>query len=406
MTNPSISMLIVDDDPVFAAYAQQLVLSLRDELPCAVNWMDTAEEAWDALQAAPYDLVLLDYNLPRVNGLEMLSRIRELPAESQPAVIMLTSSGNESIAVEAMKRGALDYLNKADLDVAPLTRAVRSALTQKRLADQVAQYNAQMQADLEMARRLQQSMLPEIYPSFPPSASAKDSAIQFVHRYIPATVLAGDFFSVQRLSDTAVAVFICDVMGHGIRSALITAMMRALVDGAAPRAHDPGAFLSAMNRRLMKLIRPDEGPMFATACHVILDVATGMVRYAVAGHPRPIHLQRSSGELTSLSSSAGVGPALGLFEDATYSTNLTGVAAGDLLLLFTDGLFEVAAPGGSEEFGKLRLLEAVKRHGQLPPGPLCDALIGEVRQFGGDADFADDVCLLCVQVARLQRSGG
>jgi serine phosphatase RsbU (regulator of sigma subunit) len=66
----------------------------------------------------------------------------------------------------------------------------------------------------------------------------------------------------------------------------------------------------------------------------------------------------------------------------------------------------VAAPGGSEEFGKLRLLEAVKRHGQLPPGPLCDALIGEVRQFGGDADFADDVCLLCVQVARLQRSGG
>lgn len=406
MTSPSISMLIVDDDPVFAAYAQQLVLSLHEELPCAAKWVGSAESAWDALQTTSFDLVLLDYNLPRVNGLEMLSRIRELPAESQPGVVMLTSSGNQSIAVEAMKRGALDYLSKADLDVAPLTRAVRSALTQKRLADQVAQYNIQMQADLEMARRLQQSMLPEIYPSFPQGASTSDSSIQFVHRYIPATVLAGDFFSVQRLSDTAVAIFICDVMGHGIRSALITAMMRALVDGEAPRAHDPGAFLSAMNRRLMNLIRPDEGPMFATACHVILDVATGMVRYAVAGHPRPIHLQRTSGVPIALSSSAGAGPALGLFEDATYSTNLTAVGAGDLLLLFTDGLFEVAAPGGADEFGKRRLLEAVKTHGQLAPGPLCDALIGEIREFGGDADFVDDVCLLCVQVARLQRSGG
>ena len=202
------------------------------------------------------------------------------------------------------------------------------------------------------------------------------------------------------------AVFICDVMGHGIRSALITAMMRALVDGEAPRAHDPGAFLSAMNRRFMKLIHPNEGPMFATACHLILDVATGVVRYAIAGHPRPIHLQRKGGEAVGLTGSAGTGPALGLFEDATYSTNLTAVAAGDLLLLFTDGLFEVAAPGGGDEFGKRRLLDAVKRHDQLAPGPLCDALIGEVRDFGGGADFVDDVCLLCVRVARLQRSGG
>jgi sigma-B regulation protein RsbU (phosphoserine phosphatase) len=403
--NPKVSLLIVDDDPVFAAYAQQLVRSLRDSLPADCNWVDTAEKAIEELQTTAYDLVLLDYHLPGANGLEFLKRIRELPSEVQPAVIMLTASGNEAIAVEAMKRGALDYLTKADLDVAPLTRALRCALTQKQLADQVALYNDQMRADLEMARRLQQSMLPEVYPSFSQDAPEQASALRFFHRYCPAAELAGDFFSVLRLSDTMAAIFICDVMGHGIRSALITAMMRALVDGEAPRAHDPGAFLAAMNRRLMTLIRPDEEPMFATACHVIVDLANATLRYATAGHPRPIHLQNQPGAVQTLGNGAGAGPALGLFPDAVYSCGEAAIAAGDVLLLFTDGVYEVSSPGGGDEFGRRRLLESVRRHRELAPELLCDAVINEVREFGGGADFADDVCLLCVQVERLQAGG-
>lgn len=401
-----VSLLIVDDDPVFATYAQQLVASLGEELPSDCKWVDTAEKAMEELGVASYDLVLLDYHLPGADGLEMLSRIRELPAGGQPAVVMLTASGNESIAVEAMKRGALDYLTKADLDVAPLTRALRSALTQKQLADQVAAYNAQMRADLEMARRLQQSMLPEIYPCFPRGAAAEDSALRFVHRYIPAAELAGDFFSVLRLSDTAAGIFICDVMGHGIRSALITAMMRALVDGEAPRANDPGAFLSAMNRRLMTLIRPEEDPVFATACHLIVDVAAAKVHYATAGHPRPIHVRSAGADAAYLPAAAGGGPALGLFSDAAYATNEATIAAGDRLVLFTDGLYEVSATDASGDFGKARLLDAVKQSGKLAPGQMCDAVIDEVRKFGGGADFADDVCILSIQVARLQERRG
>jgi serine phosphatase RsbU (regulator of sigma subunit) len=397
--NEAVSMLIVDDDPVFAAYAQQLVLSLRDELPCKTNWVETAEKAFLELQTRRFDMVLLDYHLPGADGLEVLKRIRELPGEDQPAVIMLTASGNESIAVEAMKRGALDYLTKAELDVAPLMRAVRSALTQKQLADQVSRYNAQMRADLEMARRLQRSMLPEVYPHFPSGASAADSSLRFVHRYYPAAELAGDFFSVSRLSDTTAALFICDVMGHGIRSALVTAMLRALVDGEAPRAHDPGSFLAAMNRRLIALIRPEEEPMFATACHLIVDVGEGRIRHAIAGHPRPLHLQRKLGRATQLADAEAVGPALGLFADAEYPTRDSSISVGDMLLLFTDGLYEVSNPSGNDEFGKARLLDCARRHIDLPAEPLCDAVMSEVRQFGGGVDFGDDVCLLGVEVA-------
>ena len=183
--NPTpVSLLIVDDDPVFAQFVRQMVLSLGSDFPCSPEWADSAEKAMEQLRGGAYELVLLDYNLPGANGLQMLEQIRELP-DRQPAVIMLTGSGNETIAVEAMKRGARDYLCKADLDVPPLVRALRNALTQKQLADQIASYNAQTRADLEMARNLQQSLLPDSYPSFPHAAAPEESDFRFAHRFCP-----------------------------------------------------------------------------------------------------------------------------------------------------------------------------------------------------------------------------
>lgn len=401
MDREPISVLIVDDDPVFAHFVRQLLLSLRDQLPCETKWVDTAEKALVELAHTAYELVLLDYHLPAADGLEMLARIRELP-EEQPAVIMLTGSGSESVAVEAMKRGARDYLIKADLDVVPLTRALRNALTQKQLADQLARYNAQMRADLEMARHLQESMLPESYPRFPSTASPADSALQFCHRFCPAAELAGDFFSVLPLSDTQAGLFICDVMGHGIRSALVTAMMRALVDNEMARANDPGAFLAAMNRRLMALIRPAEGPMFATAFYLIADVASGQMRYATAGHPRPLHLQRRAGRVTPLETPARAGPALGLFADAEFVTCESRIEVEDVIVLFTDGLFEATSADGTQEFGRERLLETTRECMKLPLEKLCDEIVAAVRAFSGGTEFADDVCLLGVEVARLR----
>ena len=318
---------------------------------------------------------------------------------------MLTGSGNESVAVEAMKRGARDYLPKVGLEAAPLLRALRNALTQKQLADQVARYHAQTHADLEMARHLQQSLLPDRYPTFPRSASPAESALRFCHRFCPAAELAGDFFSVLPLSDARAGVFICDVMGHGVRSALVTAMVRALLGKAAPRTADPGRFLSEMNRRLGSLLKPADSPMFATAFYLVADVATGRLRYATAGHPPPLHLQRRAGQAAPLRVPPRAGPALGLFADAAYATGECPLTAGDVILLFTDGLFEVTSADGQEEYGQQRLLTAARQHLNLPLPELCDALIADVRAFAGDTAFDDDVCLLSIEVARLDAAG-
>jgi sigma-B regulation protein RsbU (phosphoserine phosphatase) len=399
MKTAPISLLIVDDDPVFARFLQQLIHSLGADLPCVVEWSDTAGKAFVEMEKNSYELVLLDYNLPDGDGLEVLARIRSFASTKQPAVVMLTASGSEKIAVEAMKRGAKDYLTKANLDAPQLTRALQTALAQKRLADQVASYNKQMESELKMARNLQLSLLPDRYPVFPRSAEPGKSALKFYHRFYPAADLAGDFFSVLALSDIEAGVFICDVMGHGMRSALVTAMLRALVDDLAPTTEDPAQFLSEINHRLAALFKPTDGVLFATAFYLLADFEAGKIRYANAGHPVPLHLRRHAQIVAPLPLPAHAGPALGLFAGAKYISGECAVAPDDMLLLFTDGLFEVMDAEGKTDFGEKRLLDAASHRIHLPSAQLLDELVGEVRSFSGGTEFGDDVCLLGMEVA-------
>jgi len=398
------SLLIVDDDPVFARFVSQLVQALAEELPCSVDCADSAEAALERISHGRFDLALLDYHLPGMSGLELLAQIRNLPPAQQPAVIMLTGSGNESVAVEAMKRGAKDYLQKNAVDVPSLMRALKSALTQKRLADQVASFDAQMKADLELAHKLQESLLPQCYPSFPPTAKIQDSALRFCHRYFWTAQLGGDFFNVQNLSDTVAGVLICDVMGHGVRSALVTAMLRAMVGDLEMHVHDPSRFLAEMNRKLAAILKQIEEPLYATAFYMVADAATGKLRYAKAGHPAPLHLRRQAGIVEPLPFPSHAGCALGLFEKAEFITSERLLTTGDQILLFTDGLVEMPNDA-DEDFGQERLLAAARQRMNLPLPDLLDGLITEVRAFAGGDEFNDDVCLLGMEVARIAGSG-
>ena len=115
--------------------------------------------------------------------------------------------------------------------------------------------NLIMEENLRMAREIQTSMLPQQYPAFPKNVPPEQSAFQFVHRYEPAESVSGDFFSVSALSDNEAAMFICDVTGHGVRAALVTAMIRALAEELKPLARDPGLFLRKLNSDLCNILK-------------------------------------------------------------------------------------------------------------------------------------------------------
>ena len=401
MNTAKIQLLLVDDNPLDAALAQRLLQNISQELPVATCWVDSAERALVEIRQRPYDLLLLDYQLPGANGLEVLSELHKLPHSQQPAVIMLTASGSEKVAVEAMKSGARDYLRKDELAAAPLLRALLSALSQKRLQDQVERYVAQTQVDLRMARQLQHALLPQHFPSFPSTATDRETALRFYSRYISTTELGGDFYDVLPLSDTAAGVLVCDVMGHGVRAALVTAMIRALVEELLPVAHDPSQFLAGINHGLLAILQHADEPLFATAFYLVADVAQGRMRYATAGHPLPFLLQRAPGTVTRLDFAGGEsGPALGIFETPTFATGRHELAPHDLVILFTDGLFEVL-DADDKEFGQNRLLAAVQERSQVPAEQLFDELIDLIRRQSRTGEYSDDVCLLGVEVARI-----
>ena len=255
-----------------------------------------------------------------------------------------------------------------------------------------------LEDDLKMAREIQQAILPQQYPAFPVSATPESSLLHFCHRYHPTGQVGGDFFNVLTLSEDKAGLFICDVMGHGVRSALVTAMVRALVEELRPVAMDPGQLLTRINCDLRAILQQTGTPLFTTAFYLVADLAKREILYANAGHPKPFLIHRLSGEVEVLKYPDGKGrPALGLFAQSTYPTASHSLAAGDIMMLFTDGLYEVEG-ADNQQFSQDLLLQAVRKHSTLHCADLFTAILEEIKQFSASHEFADDVCLVGTEV--------
>ncbi len=259
--------------------------------------------------------------------------------------------------------------------------------------------NLIMEENLRMAREIQLTMLPQQYPAFPGNVPPEQSAFQFVHRYQAAETVSGDFFSVSALSDNEAAVFICDVTGHGVRAALVTAMIRALAEELKPLAREPGNFLRKLNSDLCSILKSTGSPMLTTAFYLVADWPAGKMRFANAGHPKPLLLHRSTGRIELLAHVSSRGePALGLFDNPSYQTSEVAIAPGDFVMLFTDGLYEVQ--GQNEElYSQERLMLDAQNLLQKPAAQMFDELLEAIRAFSVDLEFDDDVCLVGMEFA-------
>ena len=259
--------------------------------------------------------------------------------------------------------------------------------------------NALFQADLELARQLQEAFLPRDYPIFPGSGVSGQSLLSFAHCYRPAKAVGGDFFDIFSLSQTRAGIFICDVTGQGLRGAVITSVLRTLLEELRPTIHDPGSFLEALNLRLRGLLERVKKPISATAFFMIADTASKEVSFANAGHPDPLRLRRQAGIVEPLcGGQEKTGPALGLLDSATYPTSRSSFEDADCIALFTNGLYKVCSPQG-DEFGGSALDSTFLRYKDLHSEKLCAAVLKDVSEFAGRSNFDDDVCIVTVERA-------
>jgi sigma-B regulation protein RsbU (phosphoserine phosphatase) len=176
-------------------------------------------------------------------------------------------------------------------------------------------------------------------------------------------------------------------------------MVRALVEELRPIALDPGQLLTRINSDLRAILRQTGTPLFTTALYLVADLERRQFFFSNAGHPKPFLLHRLAGTVEILKYPDGKArPALGLFAESSYPTVSCPMSGGDLVMLFTDGLYEVEGAGG-QQFSQELLLDAVRQHVSLNGAQLFAAVLEEIQQFSVNHEFSDDVCLVGMEVS-------
>jgi serine phosphatase RsbU (regulator of sigma subunit) len=249
-------------------------------------------------------------------------------------------------------------------------------LAEKNAALEKAQ--AQLKAELEVARSLQLAILPGVFPATPGCDGAA--------RMIPATTMGGDFYDYIELPDGQIGLVIADVSGHGVPAAFFMAVARTNLRELAVRHTDPGECLAQTNEALCAQNPLD---LFVTVFYCMLEPKTGVLRYANGGHNAP-YVRRAHGPVETLSGPGGL--VLGVMSGVRYPTHTVQLRPGDRLVLYTDGVTEAFNPA-AEAYGTQRLIDEVQLHGSGTPEALVERICQSVTSFAGNAPQSDDITL-------------
>jgi sigma-B regulation protein RsbU (phosphoserine phosphatase) len=249
-------------------------------------------------------------------------------------------------------------------------------LAEKNAALEKAQ--AQLKAELEVARALQLAILPA---AFPARVGCEAAA-----RMIPATTMGGDFYDYIELPDGEIGLVIADVSGHGVPAAFFMAVARTNLHELAVHHIDPGECLAQTNDALCAQNPLD---LFVTVFYCVLDPKSGVLRYANGGH-NPPYIRRAAGTVETLRGAGGL--VLGAMPGGRYPTHTMQLLPGDRLVLFTDGITEAFNPA-EELYGAQRLADEVHVHGGGTPAALVERICQSVTTFAGTAPQSDDITL-------------
>ncbi|HEY5621211.1 MAG TPA: PP2C family protein-serine/threonine phosphatase, partial [Pontiella sp.] len=261
----------------------------------------------------------------------------------------------------------------------------------------------EMEDDVRMAGELQKKFFPSSYPEFPKGVPPEEQNIEFLHCFELCRDVGGDYCAVTQISDHEAGIFLCDVSGIGVRAALVTALIRGIMQEIVPLAGEPGAYLSRMNTTLISLLRQEDLRLDVQACYLIIDISTGRIRLANAGHSVPIRFCGDRKAEWLCSADAALSAPLAVQEGTVYNTITQTIDPGDTVILYTDGLYTVVN-NLDDPFGEKRLIESAHSFAGEPLDEIFDGLKNDALAFAKSGQFTDDVCLVGFRLKRLMSS--
>ncbi|MXZ91463.1 MAG: SpoIIE family protein phosphatase [Chloroflexi bacterium] len=376
-------ILVVDDEPdVEPLVLQRMRRSIRSGQYQFVFAQNGVEALQKLEQDTDIDMVLSDINMPQMDGLSLLERIPEVAPDTRSVII--SAYGDMKNIRSAMNRGAFDFVTKP-LDFDDLRVTIERTLNNLaawREAESSRVRLAAIENELDVASKMQQSILPTEFPT--------TDNFEVFGNMTPAREVGGDFFDIFNLENGCIGLAIADVSGKGVPAALFMMASRTLLKGSAIGLNDPGRVLQEVNDLLYD---DNDAMMFVTVLYAVYDPATRELTYANGGHNLPV-IVHADGSNTVMPSTNGI--ALGILDGGEYEQSSITCAPGDTVVLYTDGVTE-AINVGEEEFGMERL-QGIFTSAPGDCRTAVEAVFDAVSDFAGEAPQFDDITCLALRV--------
>lgn len=384
---PPVRLLVVDDEPDLESLIRQKFRKKIREGNYDIVFAGNGQQALDVLdQDDGIDVILTDINMPVMDGLTLLARLAERDGLFKAVVI--SAYGDLDNIRTAMNRGAFDFITKP-IDFADLEITIEKTISEVHKLKQGLEATRNLiavQHELQVASRIQESILPKIFPPFPDRHE-----IEVFASMTPARQVGGDFYDFFFIGEDRLAFVIGDVSGKGVPAALFMAVCRTLIKATALHNDCPDACLNYVNQLLCD---DNASDLFVTVFYGVLNTRTGEVTYSNAGHNPPYWVHNNGTPPTPLQNQGGI--VLGVMPNTTYIKSTLTLAPGECLFLYTDGVTE-AMDKDRHLFCDTRLEEHLGAACALPLEEMALGLARVIEAFTVNYPQHDDITMLAVR---------